>query len=119
MLLVHEVLYFFHSLNDYGFEYEELEELTVEQLQGKWVEESSKREVNIQIPMEIKDDEKWEALNKVFLDVSKLLSRAGIAMDDEGSGFGMGVREYHFQFQRIKDKEKYEPIINEMFEAVK
>ena len=117
-MLVEDVLFYFHNLLDYGFSIEELEVLTPKKLRDKWSDVSYDRSVYIQIPMESYDDEKWEKLNKVALNISALLKRDGTEMMDQGSGYGLGVREYHFNFVRLEDKEFYSPLINLQFEEV-
>jgi len=120
-MLVSDVLYQFHTLNNWGFEFEELDELTVKQLADKFEVENHKRYFVVKIPFiggPEADIKKWNKLNDVSIKATNFLNKEGIKMGDIGSGYGGEYRDYYFQFENLDDREKYRDIINDMFEEV-
>lgn len=98
------------------FPWKFLYNLTIDELEELYFKESEKRYVNIQLKLKPPVEEYIAELNVIYVQICDMLKTNKVEMCEEASGAGLGVRDYHFGFQSIVDKEKYEPLILKAFE---
>ena len=119
-VLVGEVMsQVFHLTEMFGYEENDLYDVTLDKLEEFYFEEIDIRTFDLSFFIgDVETDETknlMNELNEIAVKAENLLKENKIKMVDIYSGFGFGMRDYGWLFTDIADKKIYSPKIEKLF----